>query len=40
MRLSNEEKLKLVLEHLEKGVPLHKLAQRFQYDVSNVKYFV
>lgn len=40
MRLSNEEKLKLVLEHLEKGVPLHELAQRFQYDVSNVKYFV
>jgi transposase len=28
------------LDHLEKGVPLHELAQRFQYDVSNVKYFV
>ncbi len=40
MKLSNEEKLKLVLEHLEKGVPLHELAKRYDYDVSNVKYFV
>jgi transposase-like protein len=40
MRLSNEEKLKLVLEHLEQGVPLHELSKRYDYHVSNVKYFV
>jgi transposase len=40
MRLSNEEKLKLVLEHLEQGVPLHELSKRYDYQVSNVKYFV
>jgi transposase-like protein len=40
MRLSNEQKLKLVLEHLEQGVPLHELSKRYDYHVSNVKYFV
>jgi transposase-like protein len=40
MRLSNEEKLKMVLEHLEQGVTLHELAKRYDYDVSIVKYFV
>lgn len=40
MRLSNQEKFNLVLEHLEQGFPLHELAQRYDYDVSNLKYFV
>ena len=40
MRLSNEEKLKLVLEHLEQGVPFHELAKHYDYVVSNVIYFV
>jgi len=37
LRLSNEEKVKMVLEHLEEGVPLHELANRDDDDVSNVK---
>jgi hypothetical protein len=28
MRLSNAEKLKMVLEHLEEGIPLHTLGAR------------
>jgi transposase len=40
MKLSNEEKLKMVLEHLEQGVLLYEFAKRYNYDVSNVKYFV
>jgi transposase len=40
MRLSNEEKLKMVLEHLDQGIPLHTLSEKYDYDVSNVKYFV
>jgi hypothetical protein len=30
----------MVLEHLEQGGPLHELAKRYDYDVSNVKYLV
>jgi transposase len=40
MRLTNEQKLSMVLEHLEDGIPLHDLAKKYTYDVSNVKYFV
>jgi transposase len=40
MRMSNEEKLRMVLEHLKQGIPFHKLAKSYDYDVSNVKYFV
>jgi transposase-like protein len=40
MRLTNEQKLSMVLEHLEQGIPLHDLAKKYTYDVSNVKYFI
>lgn len=40
MRLTNEEKLGMVLEHLEKGITLRELSQRYRYDISNIKYFV
>ncbi len=40
MKLTNQEKLKMVLEHLNEGIPLHTLADKYQYHVSNVKYFI
>jgi transposase-like protein len=40
MRLSNEDKLKIVLELLEQGAPFHELGKHYDYVVSNVKYFV
>jgi transposase-like protein len=40
MRLSNEEKLKLISEQLEQGVPLYELAKRYDSDLSKVKQFV
>ena len=40
MRLSNAEKLQMVLEHLEEGIPLHTLAAKYQYHLSNIKHFV
>jgi transposase len=40
MRLSNAEKLKMVLEHVDEGIPLHTLAKKYQYHLSNIKHFV
>jgi transposase len=40
MRLGNAEILKMVLEHLEEGIPLHTLAAKYQYHLSNIKHFV
>jgi len=39
MRLSNAEKLQMVLEHLEEGIPPHMLAAKYQYHLSNIKHF-
>jgi hypothetical protein len=36
-KLSNEDKLSMVFEHLEQVVILYELAK--SYDISNVKYF-
>jgi hypothetical protein len=39
MKISNAEKLKMVLEHLEEGIPLHTLAEKYQYHLLNIKHF-
>lgn len=38
MRLSNEEKLGMLLEHLEQGVQFQEHANGYDYDLYNVKY--
>ena len=38
MKYTIEEKLKIVKEHVEKGVPLHELAKKYNYHVCNIKY--
>ena len=40
MRLTSEEKLGMVLEHLEQGITLRELSERYRYDISSIKYFV
>ena len=30
----------MVLEHVEEGIPLHTLAEKYQYHPSNIKHFV
>jgi hypothetical protein len=39
MRLNNEEKLKLVLENLEKGVHFLEVTKWYEYHISNLKCF-
>ena len=38
MKYSMKEKLKIVKEHLEDGVPLHELAKKYNYHYTNIKY--
>ena len=38
MKFSMKEKLKMVKEHVEEGIPLHELAKKYDYHVSNIKY--
>ena len=39
MKLTLEEKLKLVKMHVDDGIPLHDLRAKYNYDLSNFKYF-
>ena len=39
MRYSLEEKLKIVKEHVEQGVPIHELKSKYGIDPANLKYF-
>ncbi len=38
MKYTIKEKFKMAKGHKEKRVPLHELAKRYNYDVTNVKY--
>ena len=38
MKYSMKEKLKIVKEHLEEGVPLHELDKKYNYHYTNIKY--
>lgn len=38
MKYTIKEKLKIVKEHKEDGVPLYELAKKYDYNVSNIKY--
>lgn len=38
MKYSLKEKLKIVKEHVEQGTPLHELAKKYDYHVTNIKY--
>jgi transposase len=40
MERTREEKLEIVLKHLDEGVPLYELASRYKIDISNIKYYV
>lgn len=38
MKLTREQKLQMVKEHLEEGIPLSEIAKKYNYDITNVKY--
>lgn len=38
MKITKEQKLKMVQEHLEEGIPLSELVKKYNYNISNVKY--
>ena len=38
MKYSIQEKLKIVKEHVDKGIPLHELAKKYDFHVINIKY--
>ena len=40
MERTREEKLEIVLRHLDEGVPLFELASEYNIHVSNIKYYV
>ena len=39
MDLTLEEKLKLAKTHVDDGIPLHEMRAKYNYDLSNFKYF-
>ncbi len=38
MKYSIQEKLKIVKEYAEEGIPLHELAKKYNYHYTNIKY--
>ncbi len=38
MKLTREQKLQMVKEHLEEGIPLSEITKKYNYDITNVKY--
>ena len=39
MKLTVKEKLIIAKEHVDKGVPIHELAKKYNYSASNLKYY-
>ena len=39
MKLTIKEKLIIAKEHVDKGVPIHELAKKYNYSASNLKYY-
>ncbi len=38
MKITKEQKLQMVQEHLEEGIPLSEIVKKYNYNISNVKY--
>ena len=38
MKYSMKEKLEMAKEHVDEGIPLHELAKKYDFHVSNIKY--
>ncbi|MDE7264636.1 MAG: hypothetical protein K2N64_08265 [Anaeroplasmataceae bacterium] len=38
MKITKVQKLQMVQEHLEEGIPLSEIVKKYNYNISNVKY--